>query len=84
VGLARVKVTVRNPLNQVKSWQSNAPWGFNITKISASQWTWNWVAPSGDPHFLLPGEYTITLSGIDAGGATEGGSAANTVTILAL
>ena len=69
---------------QVKSWESNAPWGFNVNPVSATTWNWNWVAPTGDPHFLLPGEYTITLSGVDLGGAAEGGSAANTVRILVL
>lgn len=84
VGIARVKATVRNPLNQVKSWESSAPWGFNVNQVSATTWNWNWVAPTADPHFLLPGEYSVTLSGIDLGGAVEGGSAANTVTILSL
>lgn len=82
IGLARVRATVTNPVGLVKVFESNAPSGFNITKVSAQTWNWNWVAPVLDPHFALPGEYRVTLSGVDLGGAAEKASAANTATLL--
>lgn len=82
--IQRVRALVVNPLGQYKVYDSLADGGFTVTQVSAQEWEWSWFGPALDPHLLIPGEYTIALHGVDAGGATERPSASNTTKIIVL
>lgn len=82
--IQRVRALVVNPLAQYKVYDSLSDKGFTVTKVDAQNWTWSWFPPALDTHLMIPGEYQITLHGVDAGGATETPSAGNTVRILVI
>jgi hypothetical protein len=65
-GLARVEVTVTDPIGQVRKYSTSDPTGLPHTAINAHDWRWSWIAPSPDLFYVTPGTYTIRVSGVDS------------------
>ncbi|MFA5889977.1 MAG: hypothetical protein WDA27_03325 [Actinomycetota bacterium] len=82
--LIRLRAIVVDPLGQVKTYETPRATGFPVDKASAKTWNWTFVAPTLDPFFVVPGNYTVSVVGIDAAGNVEPVSPANTATVLVL
>jgi len=81
VGISKIEVVVTDPLGRQKAYLvSERP---ELTqKPSDKLWRWTWVGPVADPHFLLPGPYTVTFLGVDIAQNREIPNTENTTTVL--
>lgn len=83
-GIDYVTAVVTNPLGLVKRYRTQAAYGWQIAKNSASNWNVTWIAPTLDAHFAVPGTYTVSILGTDLGGNAERSAPANTTQVLVL
>lgn len=80
-GLAKVRAVFTDPLGRKTTFDSTQKDRWILTKTSANEWAWRFVAPSMDPFFVVPGNYTVSILGVDAAGANEAPNSANTMQV---
>jgi hypothetical protein len=81
--LKYLKAVVTTPLGQTVVYQfAPSPSNNTITVATSRNWSFGWVAPVDDPRLAVPGNYTVSIVGVDATNNTESATTANTATFM--
>lgn len=77
--LERLDVFVTNPLGQRATYQVQIQ---PEMVVDEKTWHWTWHAPTPDPFFFLPGNYTFSFRAADVAQNRESATADNTISVL--